>query len=97
MCGIGVSSLIIVTSRPATCSALIADSRPAPGPLTYTSTDFSPCSIAAFAAVSAADCAANGVLFLEPRNPRPPALAQEIALPDLSVIVTIVLLKLERM
>ena len=40
-----------------------------------------PCSIEAFAAVSAAICAANGVLLREPRKPRPPADAQEIALP----------------
>src|SRR5699024_1641784 len=32
--GMGVTSLIIVTSRPVACSARIADSRPAPGPLT---------------------------------------------------------------
>ena len=81
MCGIGVTSLIDVISNPAVCKALIADSRPAPGPLTYTSTVFSPCSIAAFAAVSATSPAANGVLFLEPLNPSPPALAQDIVLP----------------
>ena len=32
--GMGVTSLIRVTSRPVACSARIADSRPAPGPLT---------------------------------------------------------------
>ena len=52
MCGIGVTSLIIVISNPAVCKALIAASLPAPGPLTYTSTVFSPCSIAALEAVS---------------------------------------------
>ena len=31
-----------VISRPAVCKALIAASRPAPGPLTNTSTDFKP-------------------------------------------------------
>ena len=91
----GVTSLIIVTSRPVACKALIAASRPAPGPFTYTSTVFMPCSIAAFAAVSAAVCAANGVLFHEPRKPKPPALAHDIALPAVSVIVIIVLLKVE--
>ena len=76
MWGIGVTSLIMLTSSPAACSARIAASRPEPGPFTYTSTVFSPCSIAALAAVSAAVCAANGVDFLEPLKPRPPALAQ---------------------
>src|SRR5690606_41508087 len=75
----------------------MAASRPAPGPLTITSTLFIPCSIAAFAADSAAICAANGVLFREPLKPRLPELAQEIALPCGSVIVTIVLLNVERM
>ena len=65
----------------------------APGPLTITSTDVKPCGRAAFAAVSAAICAAYGVDFLDPLNPNPPALAQEIAFPSESVSVTIVLLK----
>ena len=52
-----------------------------------------PCGIAAFAAVSAAICAAYGVDFLEPLKPRPPALAQLKAFPSVSVNVTIVLLK----
>ena len=85
MCGIGVTigvtSLIAVISNPAVCNALIADSLPAPGPLTKTSTVFRPCSIAAFAAASATSPAANGVLFLEPLKPSSPALAQEIAFP----------------
>ena len=48
-------------------------------------------------AVSAAVCAANGVDFLEPRKPISPADAQEIALPFRSLMVTMVLLKEERM
>ena len=64
LCGIGVTSLILLNSRPAVWRALIAASLPEPGPLTYTSTVFKPCSIAAFAAVSAASPAANGVDFL---------------------------------
>ena len=44
-------------------------------------------------AFSAATCAANGVLFLEPRKPEPPEVAQDKAFPFLSVIVMIVLLK----
>ena len=82
-------------SNPAVCNALIADSLPVPGPLTYTSTDCIPCSIAALAAVSATWLAAYGVLFLDPLNPSPPALAQEITLPCVSVIETIVLLNVE--
>ena len=81
MCGIGVTSLILLISKPAACNDLIAASRPAPGPFTNTSTVFNPCSIAAFAAVSAASPAANGVLFLEPLNPNSPALAQDKTLP----------------
>ena len=45
--------------------------------------------------LSAADWAAKGVDFLEPRKPRPPALAQERALPWVSVMVTMVLLKVD--
>ena len=81
MCGIGVTSLMLLISNPAACNERIAASRPEPGPFTNTSTDFKPCSIAAFAAVSAASPAANGVLFLEPLNPSSPALAQDIAFP----------------
>ncbi len=44
------------------------------------------------AADSAAICAANGVDFREPLKPTWPAEAQEITLPDGSVIETIVLL-----
>src|SRR5690606_15317300 len=39
LCGIGVTSRIDFTSIPTVCSARIADSRPAPGPLTFTSTE----------------------------------------------------------
>src|SRR5579884_347513 len=92
LCGMGVTSLISVISKPAACSERIAASRPAPGPLTSTSVDFMPCSIALRATASAAICAANGVDFLEPLNPRLPADAHAITLPRLSDIVTIVLL-----
>ena len=51
--------------------------------------------MAKFPAFSAATWAANGVLFLDPLNPDPPAVAQQRVLPCLSVIVTIVLLKVE--
>ena len=70
MCGNGVTSFIIVTSRPAACNALIAASLPDPGPFTNTSTDFSPYSLIAFFAASSAACwAANGVYFLDPLKP----------------------------
>src|SRR5699024_6128682 len=77
-----------------TCALpIFAASLPEPGPFTITSTDFKPCTRAALVAVSAAICAAYGVDFLEPLNPRPPALAQDKAFPCASVSVTIVLLK----
>src|SRR5690625_1285884 len=50
---------------------------------------------AVFAAASAAICAAYGVDFLEPLKPSAPAEFQAITLPCISVIVTIVLLKVE--
>ena len=73
--------------------ALTAESRPGPGPLTNTSNVFNPNSCALFPALSAATCAANGVLFLDPLNPDPPDVAHDRVLPCLSVIVIIVLLK----
>src|SRR5579862_586446 len=84
---------MLVIFRPQVLSARTADSRPGPGPPTRTSTFFTPCSWAAVPAFSAATWAANGVLFLEPRNPHPPAVAHESVLPCRSVIVMIVLLK----
>jgi len=73
----------------------MAASRPEPGPLTYTSTSFKPCSIAAFAALSAADWAANGVDLRDPLKPTAPELAQEMVLPCKSVMVMWVLLKVD--
>ena len=70
----------------------IAVSRPEPGPFTTTSTLRTPCSIARRAAVSAASCAANGVLLREPLKPTLPADAHASVLPCWSVIVMIVLL-----
>src|SRR5690606_3028747 len=57
-----------------------------------TSRFFRPYSEAALPALSAATCAAKGVLLREPRKPDPPAVAQLSALPWRSVMVTIVLL-----
>src|SRR5204862_7183825 len=56
-----------------------------------------PCSWARRAAASVASCAANGVDLREPLNPTFPALAQERVFPARSVIVTIVLEKVDLM
>src|SRR3954447_2309452 len=92
LCGVGVTSLIVPTSRPTACSERIAVSRPEPGPLTKTSTLRMPCSCARRAAASAAICAANGVDLREPLKPTWPADAHEITAPVGSVMETIVLL-----
>src|SRR5881398_389721 len=72
----------------------MAVSRPEPGPLTYTSTRSSPCSMPFLAAASAVTWAAKGVDLREPLKPAPPADSHAITLPSLSVRATIVLLKL---
>src|SRR5439155_26289248 len=82
-----------VISSPTAWSERIAASRPAPGPLTYTSTCLRPISMAFRAAASAAIWAANGVDLREPLNPTLPALAHATTPPILSVRVTTVLLK----
>src|ERR1700742_4511271 len=92
LCGIGVTSRIEVTTRPTACSARSADSRPEPGPETSTSSVRMPCSTAFLPASSAAICAAYGVDLREPLKPIMPADDHEMALPCVSVIVTIVLL-----
>src|SRR6185503_45350 len=73
--------------------AVMALSRPEPGPLTFTSTSLTPYLVAVAAAVSAARCAANGVLLRLPLKPTVPEEAQHNASPLGSVIVTVVLLK----
>src|SRR5215204_5544352 len=92
LCGTGVTSLIDVTSMPVFWIERTAVSRPEPGPLTCTSTRRRPCSMAALAARSAACRAAYGVLLRLPLKPTAPDEAHEITFPDVSVIVTIVLL-----
>jgi hypothetical protein len=92
LCGIGVTSFIDLTSIPAVARARTADSRPAPGPLTRTSTTRRPDSFALVAAVIDACCAANGVPLREPRNPSDPELDHASTFPMGSVNVTIVLL-----
>src|SRR5262245_36129341 len=57
----------------------------------------SPCSIAFFAASSAASCAANGVDLREPLNPHVPADDHATTFPLTSVIETIVLLNVAEM
>src|SRR5438105_14643917 len=78
--------------RPAACRAVMADSRPEPGPLTRTSISFRPNLEAFSAAVSAARWAANGVLLRLPLKPTVPADAKQSVSPLVSEIVTIVLL-----
>src|SRR3954468_19645143 len=97
LCGTGVTSRMRLILNPAAFSARSADSRPEPGPLTYTVTLRTPCSIAFFAASSAASCAANGVDLREPLKPHVPALDQATTLPETSVIETIVLLNVALM
>src|SRR5262245_36107550 len=80
-------------SSPAACNERMADSRPAPGPFTHTSTRLRPSDSASLALPSAATWAANGVLLREPLKPALPAEAHAITLPSVSVMVTIVLLK----
>src|SRR3954454_16926981 len=60
LCGTGVTSEIVPTSRPTACSDRMAVSRPEPGPFTNTSTLRMPCSCARRAAVSAGPSAAGG-------------------------------------
>src|SRR5437667_8383431 len=79
--------------RPAACSAVIADSRPEPGPLTRTSISLRPNFEARSAAVSAARWAAKGVLLRLPLKPTVPAEAKQRVSPLGSVMVTMVLLK----
>src|SRR5580698_5101283 len=88
----GVRSLMDFTSIPTVASARTADSRPAPGPETRTSTERRPYSLALLAAVIEACWAAKGVPLREPRNPSEPELDQAKTLPTRSVKVTMVLL-----
>src|SRR5437660_11051981 len=97
LCGSGVTSSMALTDRPAACNAVMADSRPAPGPLTRTSISFRPNFAARSAAVSAARWAAKGVLLRLPLKPTVPAEAKQSVSPFVSVIVTMVLLNVALM
>src|SRR5262245_27073090 len=83
--------------RPAACRAVMADSRPEPGPLTRTSISLRPNLVARSATVSAARWAANGVLLRLPLKPTVPAEAKQRVSPLVSVMVTMVLLKVALM
>jgi hypothetical protein len=91
--GMGVTSLMDVTTNPAPWRARMAVSRPDPGPFTKTETVLTPNPMAFLAAPSAVTCAAKGVPFLVPLKPELPAVAQTMMLPRSSVILTMVLLK----
>src|SRR5271170_2569249 len=97
LCGSGVTSSIALMDRPAACRAVMADSRPDPGPLTRTSISLRPNLLARSAQVSAARWAAKGVLLRLPLKPTVPADAKHSASPLVSVMVTIVLLKVALM
>src|SRR6185295_5106734 len=92
LCGIGVTSRIEVTAKPTACNARSADSRPEPGPDTFTSRVRMPCSIALRPASSAATWAAYGVDLREPLKPIVPELDQAMVLPCASAMVMWVLL-----
>src|SRR3954447_24178339 len=82
---------------PEACSAVIALSRPEPGPFTLTSTSLTPYLVAVAAAVSAARWGANGALLRLPLKHTGPEEAQHKASPLGSVIVTVVLLNVALM
>src|SRR5207247_10365105 len=77
--------------------AVMADSRPDPGPLTRTSISLRPNLVAFSAAVSAARWAAKGVLLRLPLKPTVPAEAKHRVSPLVSLMVTMVLLKVALM
>ena len=85
--------MIAVIFKPVARKERIAASLPPPGPLTLTSIVLNPNAMASSAAFLAASVAANGVLFLDPLNPRVPELHHEMVFPNLFVKVTMVLLK----
>jgi hypothetical protein len=82
-----------VISIPDACRDLMAASRPDPGPFTQASAFLTPLSIASLAAAWAAICAAKGVLFFDPLKPILPEVDQQIRFPLVSVMLTMVLLK----
>src|SRR5215831_8312058 len=90
--GMGVRSRMRVILKPVEARARSADSRPEPGPLTNTESERMPCSIALWAASSAASWAAKGVDLRDPLKPFTPADDHATTFPETSVMVTMVLL-----
>ena len=84
--------MIAVIFKPVARKERIAASRPPPGPLTLTSIVLNPNAMASSAAFFAHSVAAKGVLLRDPLKPSAPELHHEMAFPNLSVRVTIVLL-----
>src|SRR6185295_3177774 len=84
------------TTIPAVCRAVMALSRPEPGPFTRTSSSLTPYLAAFSAACCPAHWPAKGVDFRLPLKPLVPALAQQSVSPLVSVMVTVVLLKVAR-
>src|SRR2546429_4819192 len=95
--GVGVTSLIRFPVNPAAWRLRSAAWRPAPGPFTKTCTWRMPSSAALRAAASAATWAAKGVPLREPLKPTAPALDHATTLPCASLMVMMVLLKVEWM
>src|SRR3989338_4983328 len=93
LCGTGVTSLIEEIWMPLVENARIADSRPAPTPLTVTETSLTPIAAARSPKSSPTLAAANGVPFFAPENPKLPEDDQLTTLPDLSAKASLVLLK----
>jgi len=92
LCGTGVVSLMMLMASPALCKPRTADSRPAPGPLKFTSHSFMPRAIASRAAFWAATVAAKAEDLRDPAKFDFPADDHEMTFPAKSVIATIVLL-----
>ncbi len=93
LCGSGVTSSIDLMVTPEAWRPVMALSRPEPGPLTRISISLTPNFAALSAQISAALCAAKGVLFRLPLKPDVPEVAQHRTSPFTSVMETIVLLK----
>ena len=88
---------MIVIFKPVEPKALIADSLPFPGPFIMISIFFIPCSIAFFPLPQQQVAQQKGADFLEPLKPLLPDDDHDTVFPDVSVMVTIVLLKVELM
>ena len=86
---------MLVTTSPELWRERMAASLPAPGPRMKTSTCRSPRSMPRRAAWSVARWAANTVPLRDPFNPTLPALEEAITFPRGSVMLIMVLLKVE--